>query len=320
MSERLSGITVIDGGMGKELRRIGAPFRQPEWSALSLLEAPHYVGEAHRNFIDAGAEVIITNTYAVVPFHLGQDRFDQRGRELVRLAADIARTAADEATKALGRKVLVAGSIPPLFGSYEPENFNAAAAPGMWRMMVETQAPFVDLWVGETISSTEEAAVLADVVGAHGEGKPLWLSFTLDDFLDGGAAVLRSGEPTSMIGEAIARTTAPVEAVLFNCTQPEVIGPALGELGSVEALATAGIRFGGYANAFPARQISEDDYAANEVIIERRDDLTADRYQELVSEWVEAGATIIGGCCDIYPEHIAALAEYAAALADLKME
>ena len=67
-------ITILDGGMGRELQRVGAPFRQPEWSAQALIEAPHYVSQVHRNFIKAGAEIITTNTYALVPFHLGQQR------------------------------------------------------------------------------------------------------------------------------------------------------------------------------------------------------------------------------------------------------
>ena len=82
--------TVLDGGMGRELMRIGAPFRQPEWSALALTEGPDRVVEAHRNFIAAGAEVITTNAYAVVPFHIGADRFDAEGLALARTAGHLA--------------------------------------------------------------------------------------------------------------------------------------------------------------------------------------------------------------------------------------
>ena len=46
---------ILDGGMGRELARIGAPFRQPEWSALALIEGPDWVERAHRNFVEAGA-------------------------------------------------------------------------------------------------------------------------------------------------------------------------------------------------------------------------------------------------------------------------
>jgi len=70
-TEQMNELTVLDGGMGRELLRIGAPFRQPEWSALALFDGPDWVVQAHTNFIEAGAEVITTNSYAIVPFHIG---------------------------------------------------------------------------------------------------------------------------------------------------------------------------------------------------------------------------------------------------------
>ena len=75
-----SPIHLLDGGMGRELKRSGAPFRQPEWSALALIESPEHVLQAHEAFIRAGARVVTTNSYAVVPFHLGQTRFAEQGR------------------------------------------------------------------------------------------------------------------------------------------------------------------------------------------------------------------------------------------------
>jgi S-methylmethionine-dependent homocysteine/selenocysteine methylase len=68
-------VTILDDGTGRELLRVGAPFRQPEWSALALIEAPEFVTRAHRAFIAAGAEVITSDSYALVPFHLGAARF-----------------------------------------------------------------------------------------------------------------------------------------------------------------------------------------------------------------------------------------------------
>ena len=60
-----AGNTVIlDGGMGRELQRRGAPFRQPEWSALALSEAPQAVEAVHAAYIDSGANVITRNKYA----------------------------------------------------------------------------------------------------------------------------------------------------------------------------------------------------------------------------------------------------------------
>lgn len=75
----MNDITILDGGMGRELERIGAPFRQPEWSALALMEAPEMVRRVHEDYIRAGAKVITTNSYALVPFHIGEGRFRARG-------------------------------------------------------------------------------------------------------------------------------------------------------------------------------------------------------------------------------------------------
>ena len=77
----LSPVTLLDGGTGRELKRIGAPFRQPEWSALALIEAPEFVTRVHQSYVDAGADVITTNTYALVPFHIGEERFAAQGRQ-----------------------------------------------------------------------------------------------------------------------------------------------------------------------------------------------------------------------------------------------
>ncbi|MCK8205100.1 homocysteine S-methyltransferase family protein, partial [Erwinia amylovora] len=75
-------IKILDGGMGRELARAGAPFHQPEWSALALYEAPQRVREVHDSFISAGAGTITTNCYAVVPFHIGQASFHADGEFL----------------------------------------------------------------------------------------------------------------------------------------------------------------------------------------------------------------------------------------------
>ncbi len=101
-------MVVLDGGMGRELQRSGAPFRQPEWSALALSEAPEAVVGVHASFIAAGAQVITSNSYAVVPFHIGEERFAREGRQLAEIAGKLARTAADASVN----PVRVAGSLP----------------------------------------------------------------------------------------------------------------------------------------------------------------------------------------------------------------
>lgn len=80
--------------------------RQPEWSALALIESPEIVRRVHEEFIAAGADIVTTNSYALVPF--GEERFRLEGRRLISLAGRLAREVADAS---VGRKVLVAADF-----------------------------------------------------------------------------------------------------------------------------------------------------------------------------------------------------------------
>jgi S-methylmethionine-dependent homocysteine/selenocysteine methylase len=293
----LNTFTLLDGGMGRELQAMGAPFRQPEWSALALMQAPKAVRAAHDNFIEAGADVITTNTYAVVPFHIGSKAFATDGRRLIRLAAAIARRAADEAR----REVTVAGCIPPLFGSYEPQNFDASQADSIITPLIEEQQDLIDYWLLETTSAISEARFACSHLKST--GKPIWISYTLTDREDYAVqpTALRSGEAIHD-AVAFARTTAGVKAVLFNCSGPEEMVDAIKV--AVDIAGTA-LRIGCYANSFA--KTGSDGTRANTLISELRRDITPDVYLRFARTWKQAGASIIGGCCGIGPAHIKAL-------------
>jgi S-methylmethionine-dependent homocysteine/selenocysteine methylase len=290
-------ITILDGGMGRELMRIGAPFRQPEWSALALMEVPTWVVRAHTNFIEAGAEVITTNSYAVVPFHIGDERFDTDGRRL----ADVAGRCAREAAATSATKVDVAGSLPPLFGSYRPDLFDPVRAPSVIDPLIDGLAAHCDIWLGETLGSIAEAqAVRAGIDRAGVADRPLWISYTLDDQTTG---ALRSHEPVA--DAVLAALDLGATAVLFNCCQAETITAAMAT--AVELVGDRA-RIGAYANRFLASHGEAE--GANEGLAAFRDDLAPHEYREFVQHWVDAGATIIGGCCGMEPAHIADLAHH----------
>ncbi|WP_395023218.1 homocysteine S-methyltransferase family protein [Dongia sp.] len=283
---------ILDGGMGRELNRSGAPFRQPEWSALALIEGPEFVRRAHDAFIAAGADAITTNSYAVVPFHIGEARFRQDGRSLADRAGRIAREAADAAP----RKVMVAGSLPPLFGSYRPDLFIENEAQGIAEILIAGLAPHVDVWLAETQGSIAEARALKKALGD--DQRPFWVSFTLEDGANASPPKLRSQEPVEQAVKAARDWGA--EALLFNCSQPEVMAAALEVARKTDPDLTLGV----YANAFPPQG---EDAEANAGLSDIRADLDPPRYLKFVQDWLKRGAGIVGGCCGIGPEHIAAI-------------
>jgi len=293
-------LVLLDGGAGRELARMGAPFRQPEWSALALMEAPDFVLRMHRRYVEAGADVITTNSYAVVPFHIGSARFTARGTELADLAGRLAREAAATGS----RPVEVAGSLPPVCGSYRADLFHPEHARPILQILVRGLAPHVDHWLAETLSAIEEAELVREVIDGSGlEQRPLWLSFTLEDeSAVRGRPRLRSGQP---VGEAVAAAIRlRAAAVLFNCSQPEVMEDAVSIASSVIEDSKAGLRIGVYANAFPPQS---KDATANTGLSEIRADLTPENYLAFAKAWQQGGASILGGCCGIGPEHIEAL-------------
>jgi S-methylmethionine-dependent homocysteine/selenocysteine methylase len=286
-------ITILDGGMGRELKRIGAPFAQPEWSALSLIEAPTYVAQAHHNFINAGAQIITTNAYALVPFHIGEQRFFEHAYDLAQTAAKIARDCAKTG------KVKVAGCLPPAFGSYQPDSFVADKAEEVLAPLIQAQEPFIDFWLIETASSIIEAETALNIIQKH-SSKPIWLSFTLNNRHDmTQPPSLRSGETLRRIAPFLL----DVDAILFNCSQPEEMEDAIK---AIRALSPT-IQIGAYANNFAEVKRK---HKANEGMSDTRNDITPEAYLEFAKSWINAGASIIGGCCGISPDHIHTLSEH----------
>lgn len=293
----MSKVIILDGGMGRELSKRDVPFRQPEWSALALMEAPEAVLQIHLDFIAAGADVITTNSYAVVPFHIGE-KFYEEGEELAKQAAQLAHQAVIES----GRLVKVAGCLPPLFGSYRPDLFDVEHAVEIVRPLICGQQDEVDIWLAETQSSIAEAEFVRQQLT---DNKPVWIAFTLIDEYVVAEPALRSGETVTEAVQAM--LALDIEAVLFNCSHPEVMLSAVQVARRVLDNCGSSMRLGVYANAFEPH-LHADMLPANSGLDEIREDMLPLHYLDLARAWCEAGADIIGGCCGIGPEHIEVLA------------
>ncbi|WP_293730787.1 homocysteine S-methyltransferase family protein [uncultured Actinobacillus sp.] len=293
-------ITILDGGMSRELMRLNAPFKQPEWSALSLYEKPSAVQQVHEEFIKAGAQVITTNSYAVVPFHIGEQRFHADGKMLSDLAGRLAKSAVKN-SGVLTTKI--AGSLPPMFGSYRADLIEQDRFADIAQPIIDGLSPYVDLWLCETQSAIIEPVSVQKLLPK--DERPLWVSFTLIDEKPTPEPQLRSGETVKSAVEKMVEIG--VSAILFNCCQPEVIEQALiVTRETLKQLNATHIQTGAYANAFAPQP---EDATANDGLDEVRKDLTPESYLDWAKKWTEQGATIVGGCCGIGREFIKVLSE-----------
>ncbi|GMF31442.1 unnamed protein product [Phytophthora lilii] len=298
-------VMLLDGGTGEELLARGLPDDRRIWSVTALVHERHHalLREVHTSFLDAGADCITCNNYGVTP---GVGFNDDEVIRLTTVAGRVAREACDQWTKEPSnverRKPKVCGSLPPLLESYRADKVpEQKEGVRLYTMIARTLKPFVDCYLAETLSSVREAKMaLLGVQQAWGEGSgqgaPVMVSFTLNTH-----GQLRSGERVCDAAQELLRLTeampeTELQAILFNCSQPEAVCKALGELRddtqTSASLRSRGVRRGAYANRLTN---IPDDWALAESSEPQamRTDLSVDRYNEFVSQWVELGADIV---------------------------
>ena len=287
-------VVLLDGGMGQELlRRWGQP-PQPGWSADVLRQAPDVVEQLHYDYIAAGSSVITLSGYTLTPERLARDGRASELEPLQARAIEVAVQARDRAQAQLDRRVDIAGCLPPLVASYRPSTNPEHCLPSYQRLCA-LQAPAVDFFICETMSSIAEARAAAEA--ALATNKPCWVAFSVDD-ADG--SKLRSGE--NLRAAIAAMRDYDLDALLINCSAPEATTQAL------ELLAEAQCpRYGAYANAFTT--IAPLQPGGTTADLKPRPDITPERYSRWALDWLAAGASVVGGCCEINPEHIAQIAQ-----------
>lgn len=289
----MTAITLLDGSIGQELVKRGDGPATPLWSTSVMMDRPDLVGGVHRDYFAAGATIATTNTYAVHRSRLERVGLEDQLGMLTAVALDQAVGARD--AHGTGR---VAGSLGPLLASFRPDLMpDVALATERFAEIITLMGDRVDLILAETICSLQEAEGVFQGYADSGSNKPLWVSFSVDDE-DG--TKLRSGEPLVIVTEMMNHYKPA--AVLLNCSMPEAITKGL------PLLTDCGLPFGAYANGFT--QITEafklDMPTVN--ALDARTDLTVDLDAGYVMDWVSAGATIVGGCCEVGPDHISEIA------------
>lgn len=289
----MTDIILLDGGMGQELvARSNLP-PTPLWSTEVMRGQPHLVGEVHGDYFAAGAEIATTNTYAIHRDRLVRAGLEDEFEALHDLA--LVQAEAAQMRHVLGGGVgRIAGSIGPLGASYRPDAHpDHLVAVALYDEIAALLAPRCDLLIAETVASVAHArAVLTAMMG---RGLPVWLALTVDDE-DGSR--LRSGEAVADVLPLLDGS----DAVLANCSSPEAMPRAL------EVLGRSGLPFGAYANGFT--QITKDflkEAPTVDALVARRD-MGPEIYADHVMGWIDQGATIVGGCCEVGPAHIAEIA------------
>ena len=280
---------ILDGGMGQELvARAGKATSL--WSVQALLDAPEVVRQVHDEYFAAGADIATTNSYSVLPDRLEPHGMLDRLEELARLACQLAA----DAREAHGSG-MVAGGLGPQGFSYQPDKAPPAEqAAEAYAKLAQIHAQYVDVHLLETMSSVDQAR--GGLMGAGVTGKPVWVALSVRD--DDGTR-LRSGELLSDVMPLLEEFNPA--AVFINCSKPEAVDTA------IPILAKSGRVVGAYANGFTGIAADFNKVGATVDMLSARRDLGPNAYADFADGWAANGATIIGGCCEVGPAHIAEL-------------
>ena len=272
---------LLDGATGTELNLRGVSTRLPLWSAAALWEAPEVLLQVHRDYVQAGAEIITANTFRTHARNL------RAGGIRPELARRWTCRAVELAQEAAAGKACVAGSMAPLEDCYSPELTpdDATLAAEHAEMAGHLAEAGVDLILVETQPTLREAR--AATTAAMQTGKPVWVSFVCSP-----QGALLSEENLLQAAQSV--LALGPQALLVNCVSA-VCGLHLLQILNQ---ATNTIPVGIYANIGQPDPIHGWQQTSAQF---------PDAYAHFAQSWLQAGASIIGGCCGTTPEHIGLL-------------
>ncbi len=295
LDQRLANgeVIITDGAMGTELQRRGAPMDKVAWSAAAIASHPDIIRDIHEDYIRAGAQVTIANTFGAARHVLARASLGERVVELNRRAIDLAKEARDRAAD--GREVSIAGSM----SSFAAENADAKqvmpdVAFASYREQAEVFAEAgADLIVLEMMQDV--AYTVYALEAALATGLPVWVGFSCRMAADEETVLFFREDIDTPLADAVDKVMA-VGGSLVGIMHSDIEATAPG----LEVLRG---RWPGPVSAYP--------HSGRFIMPEWQfvDIIPPEDYLAQARKWVEMGAQVVGGCCGIGPDHIRLLAE-----------
>ena len=287
---------ILDGGMGQELLARGMEPNGTLWSANALLQEKYHqlLLDTHVDFIKAGAEVIVTTTFTTRKMRLKDNNVEDKFEYLNIKAGEIAQKA-----KKLYPNVLIAGGLPPQYLTYEADTRSETEIKNDFYSQAKLLNPYIDFFYFDVLSSVREFQIAINCIKEF--NKPYLIGAHISE-----GTKLPSGENISEIITKIKHEN--LLGIMLSCISPENYELNLNEIKNL------GVPFGFKLNGFVKTNPKPNYTGAykksktgnpNEFLGQRKD-LTPEKMAEFAKKFKDAGATILGGCCETRPSHIKA--------------
>lgn len=291
LEDRVSGNgppVVIDGGMGTQLEKSGVPMDHKVWSSRAVLSHPDTVRQVHESFITAGAEVIITNTFAAARHMLQPGGLGDHVKDINLNAVKLAQQARDSVAK---EPVAIAGSICEWSPTDDPEWHTPEAISRSTReqagLLVEAGVDLIALEMCE-----QTAFSVAATKAALEFGLPVWIGVSAQTRKGGRSLSVFSYEDLDF--ESLVKCLAGYPAMMMNIMHTPV--PDVDK-----AMEVVKRYWDGPVGIYPeSGYFTMPNWHFVDVI-------EPDELAIIAQTWIENGARVVGGCCGLGPEHIRAL-------------
>ena len=287
---------VLDGGMGQELLARGMKPKGTLWSANALLDENYHqlLLDTHRDFVKAGAEVIVTATFTTRRKRLRdnnvEDKFEYLNKKAGQIALDV---------KKEFPNILVAGGLPPQNLTYEADDRSDNEIIKDFNEQAKLLDPYVDFFYFDVWSSIKEFRCGIKAIKEF--NKPYLIGIHISE-----GTKLPSGENISDIKNIIDQQ---LLGIILACVSPENYEINLKELKNLNV--PFGFKINGYITTKPKNGYSATFAKLNgnpNEFLGHREDLTPEKVGKITKKYKDNGATILGGCCETRPLHISAMA------------
>ena len=289
---------VLDGGMGQELLARGVEANGTLWSANALLQEKYHqlLLDTHLDFINSGAEIIVTTTFTTRRMRLRDNGVEDKFEYLNTKAGEIAKKAKD-----LNPHILVAGGLPPQYLTYEADTRANDEIKENFYDQAKLLDPFIDFFYFDVLSSVREFKLAIEAIKNF--NKPYLIGAHVSE-----GVKLPSGENISEIITKIDHKK--LLGVMLSCVSPENYEKNLDEIKSLGV--PFGFKLNGFVTTKPAagytNTFNKSKTGNPNEFLGHREDLIPEKMALFVKKFKEAGATILGGCCETRPAHIKEMA------------
>jgi homocysteine S-methyltransferase len=289
-------VRILDGGMGQELLARGMKTKGTLWSASALLDENYHdlLLNTHLDYIKAGAEVIITTTFATRKVRLLENNILDKFDYLNLKAGEIA-----QKTKKYYPNVLIAGGLPPQNSTYKVDDRAQNEISEDFYSQAKLINPFVDFFYLDVLSSFKEIKIALDSTKEF--NKPYLIGIHISE-----GTKLPSGEKISDIINNL--KDQKLLGVILSCVSPENYELNINEIKNIGV--PFGFKLNGYLQTKPLPKPSlknkDNKFVQPNKFLGKRKDLTPEKMLEFVKKFKNNGATILGGCCETSPSHIKA--------------